>query len=761
MRACTRVCTRSARSHALRALARRALVSPNFTGLRSGTPAHAERLLRAGARVRRTANVSAHTLSLSLSPSFSSRDSAVPQRKQRARRAAVASASAPAAAASASAASSSHTAAGGSDAAASAPAASDDDGGATDDVVGDDGKGDMDSRKCPHCGGPKVLGGACKDKKTCSSVDIAPVAVSKSDALAFYSKYFSDGAVSTATSAPQGSATWLAARLVRLTASDAGALCGLSPYGNAQTVISGKVAALAAAAAEPPPPNDHMKYGSAMEPVVRAAVAGKWGMEIPVPAMIVAGHLGCSSDGVIEESSVSGDLRIGIEIKCPSPFSPTYIYRKRGTSIPGTHLYQMLLCAAVSARNGEPLDEMRYVVLLKGVIYVTTLQLGGDAGKPLRELGESIFMGLEQLHQDVLMPAIVTGVVPLRVRNVHVPIPPDASAALVAANEATAFFQVDLVEPASVGAIRLYHKTALALPAAAPAVPGSLLASIGVPLGIEAHVRFFLSNGGCIIPGMRLALQRGPTIDPLSADIYDSGVTLALALVRDEYAARLGLAGYTTSLAFATGARFVARGASALAGLLIEGHPLRIPLATAAALGGTFSPLFALIAQRRGAGQVRLELDFYQAFTCRVVTAPSDDARRELLAQPAACGFYSGASNADLRGGDGAYFVCSNEHAKRRAARENLVYVAKPGDFLPKVGVGPARRGRSQAEAGGVRETWLFAMPAELPRMDALTRAVLVGAEALLTLIHSPVSLSLLGVGIFGDLYDNPRAGGM
>jgi hypothetical protein len=48
---------------------------------------------------------------------------------------------------------------------------------------------------------------------------------------------------------------------------------------------------------------------------------------------------------------------------------------------------------------------------------------------------------------------------------------------------------------------------------------------------------------------------------------------------------------------------------------------------------------------------VRLELDFYQAFTCRVVTAPSDDARRELLAQPAACGFYSGASNADLRGG--------------------------------------------------------------------------------------------------------------
>jgi hypothetical protein len=52
-------------------------------------------------------------------------------------------------------------------------------------------------------------------------------------------------------------------------------------------------------------------------------------------------------------------------------------------------------------------------------------------------------------------------------------------------------------------------------------------------------------------------------------------------------------------------------------------------------------------------------------------------------------------------------------------------------------------------------------MPAELPRMDALTRAVLVGAEALLTLIHSPVSLSLLGVGIFGDLYDNPRAGGM
>lgn len=305
------------------------------------------------------------------------------------------------------------------DAAASAPAASDDDGGATDDVVGDDGKGDMDSRKCPHCGGPKVLGGACKDKKACSDADIAPVAVSQSDALAFYSKYFSVGAVSTATSAPQGSATWLAARLVRLTASDAGALCGLSPYGNAQTVIAGKVEALKAAAAEPPPPNDHMKYGSAMEPVVRAAVAEKWGVGIPVPAMIVEDHLGCSSDGAIEPTGAA-DPRIGIEIKCPSPFSPTYMYRKRGTSIPGTHLYQMLLCAAVSTRNGEPLDEMRYVVLLKGMIYVTTLQLGGDAGKPLRELGESIFMGLEQLHQDVLMPAIVTGVVPLRVRNVHV-----------------------------------------------------------------------------------------------------------------------------------------------------------------------------------------------------------------------------------------------------------------------------------------------------------------------------------------------------
>ncbi len=639
------------------------------------------------------------------------------------------------------------------DAAASAPAASDDDGGATDDVVGDDGKGDMDSRKCPHCGGPKVLGGACKDKKTCSSVDIAPVAVSKSDALAFHSKYFSDGAVSTATSALQGSPEWLAARLVRLTASDAGALCGLSPYGNAQTVIAGKVEALKAAAAEPPPPNDHMKYGSAMEPVVRAAVAEKWGVAIPVPAMIVEDHLGCSSDGVIEPTGAA-DPRIGIEIKCPSPFSPTYMYRKRGTSIPGTHLYQMLLCAAVSTRNGEPLDEMRYVVLLKGMIYVTTLQLGGDAGKPLRELGESIFMGLEQLHQDVLMPAIVTGVVPLRVRNVHVPIPPDAAAALVAANAATAHFRVDLVEPESVLAIRLRYKTALALPDIAP---GRSLAAIGVPFGIEGHVRSFLSTGGCDT-GASLAAARGPFTDPTAADVHDIAVSLVLALVRDELAARHGVAGYTTSLGFLPGARFVARGNAALERLLGQ---VNQPTFASAAAAYRASPLLLLIALNRGAGQVRLELDFYQALTCSVVSAPSVEALGLLLAQPAACDFYSsGASNADLRGGDGAYFVCSNEHAKRRAARDNLVYVAEPGDFLPKVGVGPARRGRSQAEAGGVLETWLFAMPAELPRMDALTRAVLVGAEALLTLIHSPVSLSLPGVGIFGDLYDNPRAGG-
>jgi hypothetical protein len=250
----------------------------------------------------------------------------------------------------------------------------------------------------------------------------------------------------------------------------------------------------------------------------------------------------------------------------------------------------------------------------------------------------------------------------------------------------------------------------------------------------------------------------------LVADIRDQQVVLALAHHRDELAAELRVIGYSRRLGFATGAGIVARGAASLALLPACGGAR---LQDGLAAKNVTSPLLVLIVAGRGKGDIARELELYERLARALAAAADDDARRTLLAEPVGRNFYSELPGAHLGGRLGVYSVASAEHAVRGSraadAAKSAAFQARasgglgnvaPGDFKQKVGCGTEKRGKQWAHPKHPPH-WLFALThsitASTGAEDAHGRNVLLGAEALITLVHAPVAPRLPGVGMFGE----------
>ncbi len=143
----------------------------------------------------------------------------------------------------------------------------------------------------------------------------------------------------------------------------------------------------------------------------------------------------------------------------------------------------MLYGAAVCAARGEPLGNMHYVVLIKGVLYVTVLPLSGAAGAPFRALGKSLLDAMLVFADEELV-----GVAPARVRNVPVPLPDNFKEALAAACAGTTETKVTLVEPQVLHVIREAREAASVLPAVDAADDEAVLTAVGVPPAVAAVV---------------------------------------------------------------------------------------------------------------------------------------------------------------------------------------------------------------------------------------------------------------------------------
>ena len=629
---------------------------------------------------------------------------------------------------------------------------------------------DLEEYTCPCCGGPKHRGGVCRSSQVCLSVPIPRVVAAPAALREFSDLHFSPAAEAAAAAAQQGSLEWLAARIPYVTASDVGAICGVSPFSDARSVVAGKVSAYCGIA--PPLPTDDMVYGSAMEPAVRIALEQMWGMRIVQQGLVTFGHGGYSSDGVVaalhHRRSPFDD---GLEIKCRSPFSPSYVYAKRGDTISLPHLFQMLFGAEICARRGQPLGQMNYVVLIKGVIYVTQLPLAGPAGAPFRALGEQLFLAMERFSHEVLMPALVTCTAPARVRNVVITLPEGLEGALAAACAVTSATRVELVEPPLVLAIRVRRAAASALPDVSAADRFRVL---GVPPSIVDEVGAWLAG---LARGEDLASMAslrgggggggGGGGDNFDADLLDFSRVLVLAHHRDMLAQELQVRGYSHALSFAAGAPFVARGSAALE-RCGAGKPEFAHLQLLAQERST-TPLTALIVEGRGRGGTSAELAQYESLARALAAAGDDDARRWLLSQPLSDDVYAHAQDAVRVGkGDIVYCVASCEKAVAYGRREpkvrtaatnayalggcDAVHAIDAAAFLRKVGVGPPQR--AQRYASGTQPPHLLcAMPRWLNTGvgDLDGRNVLLAVEVTLSSPHAPVALRLPGVSQYGE----------
>lgn len=144
--------------------------------------------------------------------------------------------------------------------------------------------------------------------------------------------------------ANQGTAEWRQSRLGRITASDFGAVAGMSRFKTPEETLdylTGKRVV---------EDNENMAHGRRFEPFVRDWYSQRYALEVKEYGLMVPKwdtHIGCSIDGEVGEDGM-------IEIKCPKRM---YYYLAQDKKlpdwkhIPETHFAQMQGCMAITGKQ--------------------------------------------------------------------------------------------------------------------------------------------------------------------------------------------------------------------------------------------------------------------------------------------------------------------------------------------------------------------------------------------------------------------------